>query len=170
MVNLTGSDACRIIASLLKGKAQTWWRMYSEDAKQSGYSSVFDTLDEDTMLQDLEEQFSDSDKQMRLKEKLLKIRQLGDVQSYTNLFKNLQTELGANKLDEDTALHVYQHGLKPDTKEKVMLERPQTFNEATRTANTYDCIRNTLRGNSGGFQQRGGFQNRGGFQYRGGFQ
>jgi hypothetical protein len=59
-VNLgSGGTACRFIASFLKGKAQTWWRMYSLEMKQQGAGSVFDTLDVDTMLNDLEEQFSD---------------------------------------------------------------------------------------------------------------
>jgi hypothetical protein len=33
-VNLgNGGTACRFIASFLKGKAQTWWRMYSAEMK-----------------------------------------------------------------------------------------------------------------------------------------
>ncbi len=39
-------------------------------------------------------------------------------------------KLGPNRLDDVVALHILTVGLKPFTREKVMLERPDTFEDA----------------------------------------
>lgn len=67
------SKACRFVVSYLKGAALTWWRMYAIEHVQTGTTSVFDTLDLDTLFDELETQFSDVDTDLRLRDKLLNI-------------------------------------------------------------------------------------------------
>lgn len=122
-------NACRFIVTYLKGQAQTWWRMFSIDHKVSGTASIFDTLDVDTLLNELKLQFSDVDTELKLRDKLLNIKQRATVQEYTSLFKSLQIELGPKRLDDDTAFHVYQAGLQPHIRLQVLLKDPKTLSE-----------------------------------------
>jgi hypothetical protein len=48
--------------------------MYSIDNVVSGHTSIFDTLDVDTLLNDLELQFSDTDREIKLRERILNIK------------------------------------------------------------------------------------------------
>lgn len=45
----------------------------------SGTASIYDTIDVDTLLNDLESQFSDTDKEVKLRDRILKIEQRGSV-------------------------------------------------------------------------------------------
>lgn len=50
----SGTRACRLLVSYLKGDAMTWWRTYAL-SRSSGTSSVFDNLDLDTLIHELEQ-------------------------------------------------------------------------------------------------------------------
>ena len=67
-VNLTGQDACRFIVLYLTDDAMTWWRQYC--ATQGGLSQVFSNIMEQDLYDELEAQFTDVDKQNRIREKL----------------------------------------------------------------------------------------------------
>ena len=121
----TGGTACRFVVSHLKGDALTWWRSFSKDSV-----SVFNSLELDEFLNQLRQQFSDIDEEMKLRDRLLTLKQTGSVSEFVTLFKNLQLRLGPNRLDDVIALHIFTVGLKPFTREKVMLERPDTFEDA----------------------------------------
>ncbi len=121
----TGGTACRFVVSHLKGDALTWWRSFSKDSV-----SVFNSLELDELLDQLHQQFSDIDEEMKLRDHLLTLKQTGSVSEFVTLFKNLQLRLGPNRLDDVIALHIFTVGLKPFTREKVMLERPGTFEDA----------------------------------------
>ena len=85
----TGSTACRFVVSYLKGDALTWWRSYSSDSV-----NVFDQLDLDTLLDDLRAQFVEIDEDMKLRDRLINLRQTTSVSSYLTEFRNLQLRLG----------------------------------------------------------------------------
>lgn len=48
----SGARACRFLVTYLKGDAMTWWRTYALTNRGSG--SVFDNLDLDTLVSELE--------------------------------------------------------------------------------------------------------------------
>lgn len=61
--------ACRFLVSYLRDDALTWWRAYSKDSLD-----VFDDLTLDVLLQDLQDHFSDIDRTMKLRNKLLHMK------------------------------------------------------------------------------------------------
>ena len=71
--------ACEVIQRHLKGQALTWWRMYSLDNKDNGTKSIFETIDVDTMLNELELQFGDVDHELKVRDKLLNLKYRGSV-------------------------------------------------------------------------------------------
>ena len=98
----TDGNACRFLVSYLKGDALTWWRSFS-----SGKSRVFDQLTLDELVDELEEQFRDIDRDLKLRDKLLKLHQTGSVQQFVTQFKQLQLELGQQAFGDELALHVF---------------------------------------------------------------
>ncbi len=71
----TDGKACRFLVSYLKGDALTWWRSFSSNKRD-----VFDQLTLDELIDEMEEQFQDIDRDLKLREKLLKLHQTGSVQ------------------------------------------------------------------------------------------
>jgi hypothetical protein len=74
-VNLgTGPNACRVLVSYLRGDALTWWRSYSNDGVQ-----IFDDLDLDVLISELRQQFTDLDRELKVRDQLLTLKQTGSV-------------------------------------------------------------------------------------------
>jgi hypothetical protein len=105
-----GSEACRFLVSYLRDDALTWWRSYSRDSL-----AVFERIDLESLLDELQSHFSDIDRDMKLRDRLFSLRQTGTVQSYVTSFKQLQLELGDARVDDNVALHLVINGLKPFT-------------------------------------------------------
>ncbi len=80
----TGGTACRFVVSHLKGDSLTWWGSFSQ-----GSTRVFNTLELDDLLTALRQQFSNIDEEMKLRDKLLTLRQMGSVSEFVTHFKNL---------------------------------------------------------------------------------
>ncbi len=108
-----GNDgkACRFLVSYLKGDALTWWRSFSAHRPD-----VFSQLTLDVLIDALEEQFQDIDRDLKLRDKLLKLHQTGTVQQFVTQFKQLQLELGKEAFGNELALHCFTQGLKPLTR------------------------------------------------------
>ena len=121
----TGGTACRFVVLHLKDNTLTWWCSFSKDSV-----SVFNSLELDELLDELRQHFSDMDEEMKLRDRLLALKQTGSVSEFVSLFENLQLRLGTNRLDDMNALYIFTVGLKPFTSEKFMLERPDTFEDA----------------------------------------
>lgn len=69
-VNLgDGPTACRYIVSFLQDSALTWWRSYA-----MSHHDVFSNLTVDVLLSELSEQFSDVDREMKIRNKLFAIK------------------------------------------------------------------------------------------------
>ena len=68
------------------------------------------------------------------------------------MFRHLQCELGSSKLDEDTAMHIYLHGLKHHIGTDVFRQRPSTFEDlvllAERCDQAYMVFRNNNNSNN----------------------
>jgi hypothetical protein len=55
--------------TFFRGDALTWWRAYVAD-----HPNVFDTLTADVLFDELEENFSDLDRELKLRDALLGLR------------------------------------------------------------------------------------------------
>lgn len=106
-----GPAACRFLVTYLKGDALTWWRSFSRDSL-----TVFTNLTLDVLLDELKSQFSDIDEEMKLRDRILTLKQTGTVSQFVTEFKQLQLRLGAHRLDDEVALHIFLVGLKTFTR------------------------------------------------------
>ncbi len=70
----TGNNACRFFVSYLRGDALTWWRSFSRDDLRT-----FDNITLDVLVSELESQFSDIDRDMKLRARLFNLRQTTSV-------------------------------------------------------------------------------------------
>ncbi len=64
-----GDRACRFLVSYLRDDALTWWRSYSRDSLQ-----VFDHVTLDDVMDGLRDQFSDIDREVKLRARLLNLK------------------------------------------------------------------------------------------------
>jgi hypothetical protein len=78
----------------------------------------------------LTDHFSDIDRDMKLRDRLFSLRQTTTVSAYVTAFKSIQLELGTARLDDVVALHLLVNGLKPFTQQQVLMQRPETFEDA----------------------------------------
>ena len=60
--------------SFLRDDALTWWRSFAKDS-----TSVFDHLTLDVLFDEMTKQFTDLDRELKLRDKLLAVRQTGSV-------------------------------------------------------------------------------------------
>ncbi len=61
--------ACRLLVSYLRDDALTWWRSYSNDSV-----NIFDDLGLDELIDALKEQFTDKDRELKLRDRILALR------------------------------------------------------------------------------------------------
>ncbi len=59
--------------------------------------------------------------------------------NYVATFKQLQLELGTQRLDDTLARDIFLRGLKSTVQHWVMLQRPDTFDEACQLADRADA-------------------------------
>ncbi len=112
-----GSNACRFLVSFLKDDALTWWRSFSRDDLR-----IFDQITIDEIFEGLRAQFSDIDRNMKLRSKIFNLRQQGSVAQYITTFRQLQLELGTERLDDIVARDMFLRGLKPAVQQWVMMQ------------------------------------------------
>ncbi len=129
----TGGTACRFVVSHLKGDALTWWRSYSGDSTR-----VFNTLELDVLLDALKAHFAEIDEEMKLRDRLLNLRQTSSVTAYVTDFRHLQLRLGSNRVEDSMAFHLFLTGLKAHVREKVMMESPNSFEDLVLLAERVD--------------------------------
>jgi hypothetical protein len=70
--------------SHFKGDALTWWRSLAKDG-----TSIFSQISLDDLLVALKKQFSDIDEEMKLRDRILCLKQRGSVTDYVTEFKFL---------------------------------------------------------------------------------
>ena len=128
------NDKAKYVVSLLEGKAQTWWRGFSQTA-----SGDLTRLDFEDLEEYLVEQFEDVDRELKLRRKLKNLKQLTSVQNYVNEFRRVQLELGSNKLDDGAAQFEFLEGLKDAVRQQVLLGRPMSLEDAILLAERADA-------------------------------
>ncbi len=120
----TGGTACRFVVSYLKGDALTWWRSYSGNSTR-----VFNSLELDVLLDALKAHFAEINKEMKLRDRLLNLRQTSSVTAYVTDLRHLQLRLGSNRVEDSMAFHLFLTGLKPHVREKLMIGNPTSFED-----------------------------------------
>ena len=80
----TGSTACRFVVSHFKGDALTWWRSYSKNS-----TTIFNHVELDDLLDALKAQFSEVDEEMKLRDRLLNLKQTTSVSAFVAQFRDL---------------------------------------------------------------------------------
>ena len=73
----TGGTACRFVVSHFKGDALTWWRSFSKNS-----TAIFNHLELDDLLDALKAQFSEVDEEMKLRDRLLNLKQTTSVSAF----------------------------------------------------------------------------------------
>lgn len=80
------------------------------------------------------------------------------------MFRKLQLELGSGKLDDAVALHVFIQGLKPFTRQQVLLQRPANLQLAIQLADRAEgVVRYTQKGGRSTYRSGHGSSSRGGY-------
>ncbi len=78
------STACRFMVSFLKDDALTWWRSFSRDDLR-----IFDQITVDVLFEGLRSQFSDIDRNIKMRSKIFNLHQQGSVAQYITTFRQL---------------------------------------------------------------------------------
>ena len=93
---------------------------------------------------------------MHVRSKLFALKLNTSVQQYTTLFRHLQCELDT-PVDDETAQHLYLHGLKEAVKMQVLLQRPSCLEDRIILAERTDQAIMYAWGSSGDKPQCGGY-------------
>jgi intergrase/recombinase len=64
-----GGTACRYAVSFLRGDALTWWRAFARDGQ-----SVFQHLTLDVLMSEMTRQFTDLDRELKVRDRLLSLK------------------------------------------------------------------------------------------------
>lgn len=64
-----GPVACRYAVSFFRGDALTWWRAFAKDGTR-----VFDTLTLDDLMVAMTRQFTDLDRELKVRDKLISLK------------------------------------------------------------------------------------------------
>ena len=110
---------CQFAATLLRGRALTWWRTWVDRLPMLAANLTFTTFSAE-----LEKSFRDVDHVDRLRRRLASLRQVTSVQKYIDEFRTIVIELGSAKPDDDTVLFQFINGLKPAVQLQVRISRP----------------------------------------------
>ena len=120
---------CQYAATLLKGKALTWWRTWCDRLPNLPTNLTYSTF-----ATELEKAFRDVDHVDRLRRRLASLKQTTSVQKYIDEFRTIVIELGSAKPDDDTVLFQFINGLKPTVQLQVRLTRPTDIIQAAQAA------------------------------------
>lgn len=90
---------CQYAATLLRGRALTWWRTWCDRI-----SNLPSTLTFAAFRVELEKAFRDVDHVDRLRRRLATLKQTTSVARYIDAFRDIVVELGTYKPDDNTVL------------------------------------------------------------------
>lgn len=119
-----------LAVSFLRDAALLWWRSMCQ---RGNMPTTWDTF-----TYGIRSQFLPKNQYQAARNKLRNLRQTGSVQQYNLNFNSITLEVP--DLSNAEALDKYIAGLKPQTRSYVMLQYPQTMEEAMRIADTYDTV------------------------------
>lgn len=124
---------CKLLASRLSGRARVWWQTIQSRSTFSWSDGTYEDIKNE-----LRAQFADVDRELKLRRSLSQLRQDKSVQQYVSQFKRLQLELGELRLDDGAAIYQFLVGLKDSVRERVLLARPDSFEDAVLMAERAD--------------------------------
>ena len=139
-----------IAATLLEEGASLWWRQHKNSWPMLPPHQRIQSWAE--FKQGLQRQFTPITEKQVARDKLYTLRQLGSVQSYTALFRQLTFEI--DDIGEADKLSCYVRGLKGQIKVQLALRVPNTLEEAMSAAEKVDVALTTLQGTRGASQYR----------------
>ena len=128
-----GSDRVKLAVSRLEKDALTWWRQYVV-----ANPAALTALDWDDFRSAIEAAFDDVDKELKLRRRLVGLRQTKSVHEYTKMFRTIVLELGSKAPDDAGLVFQYIEGLKDAVKMQVLLQRPTVLSEAEQLAERAD--------------------------------
>jgi chemotaxis protein histidine kinase CheA len=137
------------VASFFAGTARKWWRINAPTYTAPGatyaqFTAAFRTA------------FSPHNMEQKARDKMDALRQTTSVTAYTNRFRELMLEVPNMAAPE--LLHRYISGLKPRTKEHLMINNPATLDDAMNMADRVDSTSYEARQAAG--NHRGNRNNR----------
>ena len=113
-------------AVCLEGNGLVWWCSVDAAGTFAQQAATFEDWCEV-----LSDQFRSVDHELKLHHRLHELKQTKSVQLYTSLFRAIVLELNLHSQMSDSSLkYQFMEGLKPEIKEKVYLQRPETLNDA----------------------------------------
>lgn len=116
----------------LRDTASNWWF-----AQRQTNGAVWEqTLTWPEFVQLLQQQFKPIDFNLLMRDKIDNLRQINSVDTYTNNFMDLISQLP--EMAEDDRIHRYLHGLKAKTAAHVRSQQPATLQTAIDLASTFD--------------------------------
>jgi Ty3 transposon capsid-like protein/Zinc knuckle len=119
----------------LRETASNWW--FSLRIQRGTAADIWEaTLTWTDFKELLQKQFKPTDFGQQLRDRLVALRQTTSVDSYTNTFQDIVSQLPS--MSEDDRIYFYIKGLKPNTAAHVRAAQLVTLQEAIDKAATYD--------------------------------
>lgn len=121
--------------SQLRETASNWW--FAQRQQQGATADIWEAMLSWTDFKNmLQKQFQPTDFGQQLRDRLYSLRQQTSVDTYTNMFQDLVSQLPS--MSEDDRIYHYIRGLKPNTAAHVRAAQPLTLQDAIEKASTYD--------------------------------
>ena len=108
---LTGARAVDTVTGYFRGKATTWWRLYTRHNSLPENLEIFADL--------LRDKFIPKTAKRNLKDKLEKLKQYGSVAKFNSEFRDMLLELPDLYTNEEDLIHKYLNKLKGKTRVEV---------------------------------------------------
>ena len=140
-----------VAATLLEDSALTWWRQHRSSWPALTIEERIHTWPQFKGI--LQRMFTPVTEKSVAREKLYHLRQLGSVQTYTSLFRQLTFDI--DDMGEADKLSCYIRGLKSAVKVQLALREPNTLEEAMAAAERVDVALNRTEGSMGVPSSRG---------------
>ena len=140
-----------VASTLLEDSALTWWRQHRSSWPALTLEERIHTWPQFKGI--LQRMFTPVTEKSVARERLYNLRQLGSVQTYTSLFRQLTFDI--DDMGEADKLSFYIRGLKSAVKVQLALREPNTLEEAMAAAEQVDVALNRAEGSMGTPSPRG---------------
>lgn len=132
---LPAADWVPFAATLLRGRASTWWRITKETALNSGRTPIKTW---DHFAAALRQQFRPVNTAKTARDRLVNLRQTRSVQDYAYHFRSIIIDIPG--MTEDEKIDRFVRGLKDRIRQEVDLREPGTLDKAISLADRYDAM------------------------------
>ncbi|KAG2190783.1 hypothetical protein INT47_012934, partial [Mucor saturninus] len=130
---MSSEDKCSYAVNLLRRQASTWWqRLEMQDRCPKEWEAFKSRISA---------QFRPSHTQLSARDRLASLLQTTSVETYVNLFRDIQLEIPT--MNEDEAQDRFIRGLQPDIRFHVITLQPLDLDDAVRMALAYESGRQT---------------------------